>query len=251
MYSSDSCLQYFSAVVKNAASPNIEIKKLVYIYLLHHAEAEPDLALMSINAIQKSLTDANPQVRVMALRTMSGIRVPVISQIVSLAIKRGIGDLSPHVRKTAALAIPKCYRLDPNTLPQLTEYISALLGDSQYFVVGPAVTAFLEVCPDRLDLIHKHYRSLVKKLADMDEWSQLSTLRLLTTYARKCFPRKTRRFNKNETKGFYEEDAQDKQDATTAEETGEEVVVLDPDLELFLRACKSLLQSRTAAGGRP
>lgn len=247
MYSSDSCLQYFSAVVKNAASPNIEIKKLVYIYLLHHAEAEPDLALMSINAIQKSLTDANPQVRVMALRTMSGIRVPVISQIVSLAIKRGIGDLSPHVRKTAALAIPKCYRLDPNTLPQLTEYISALLGDSQYFVVGPAVTAFLEVCPDRLDLIHKHYRSLVKKLADMDEWSQLSTLRLLTTYARKCFPRKTRRFNKNETKGFYEEDAQDKQDATTAEETGEEVVVLDPDLELFLRACKSLLQSRTAA----
>lgn len=247
MYSSESCLQYFSAVVKNAASPNIEIKKLVYIYLLHHAEAEPDLALMSINAIQKSLTDANPQVRVMALRTMSGIRVPVISQIVSLAIKRGIGDLSPHVRKTAALAIPKCYRLDPNTLPQLTEYISALLGDSQYFVVGPAVTAFLEVCPDRLDLIHKHYRSLVKKLVDMDEWSQLSTLRLLTTYARKCFPRKTRRLNKNETKGFYEEDAPDKQNDTVGQETGEEVVVLDPDLELFLRACKSLLQSRTAA----
>jgi vesicle coat complex subunit len=34
------------------------------------------------------------------------------SQIVSLAIKRGCGDMSPHVRKAAALAIPKCYRLD-------------------------------------------------------------------------------------------------------------------------------------------
>src|ERR1700742_2306648 len=103
------CLPYFSSVVKNVANPNIEIKKLVYIYLLRHAEAEPDLALLSINTIQKSLTDQNPQVRAMALRTMSGIRVPVISQIVSLAIKGGCRDMSPHVRKAAALAIPKCY----------------------------------------------------------------------------------------------------------------------------------------------
>jgi AP-3 complex subunit beta len=36
---------FFSAVVKNVASANLEVKKLVYIYLVHHAEAEPDLAL--------------------------------------------------------------------------------------------------------------------------------------------------------------------------------------------------------------
>lgn len=193
MYRSESCLPFFSSVVKNVASPNIEVKKLVYIYLLYHAEAEPDLALLSINAIQKSLTDQNPLVRAMALRTMSGISVPVISQIVSLAIKRGCGDMSPHVRKAAALAIPKCYRLDPSALPQLVQDLSALLGDNQYFVVGPAVAAFLEVCPDRIDLIHKHYRSLVKKLVDMDEWSQIATLRLLVVYARKCFPRRTQK----------------------------------------------------------
>lgn len=248
MYQSESCLQYFSPVVKNAANPNIEVKKLVYIYLLHQAEAEPDLALLSINAIQKSLTDSSPQVRVMALRTMSGIRVPVISQIVSLAIKRGVGDMSPHVRKAAALAIPKCYRLDPNTLPQLTGYLSTLLGDSQYFVVGPAVSAFLDVCPDQLDLVHEHYRSLVKKLVEMDEWSQLATLRLLTVYARKCFPRKTQRVKKSEAKGFYDDDDDaPANEITNGDEAGEEVPVIDPDLELFLRACRSLLQSRTSA----
>lgn len=248
MYQSESCLQYFSPVVKNAANSNIEVKKLVYIYLLHQAEAEPDLALLSINAIQKSLTDSNPQVRVMALRTMSGIRVPVISQIVSLAIKRGVGDMSPHVRKAAALAIPKCYRLDPNTLPQLTGYLSTLLGDNQYFVVGPAVSAFLDVCPDQLDLIHEHYRSLVKKLVDMDEWSQLATLRLLTVYARKCFPRKTQRVKKSEAKGFYDDDDDTTaKETTNGDETGEEVPVIDPDLEIFLRACRSLLNSRTSA----
>ncbi|KAL4747363.1 hypothetical protein BDW72DRAFT_16047 [Aspergillus terricola var. indicus] len=246
MYRSEPSVPFFSAVVKNVASANLEVKKLVYIYLVHHAETEPDLALLSINAIQKSLTDQNPQARAMALRTMASIRVPVINQIVSLAIKRGCGDMSPHVRKAAALAIPKCYRLDPSTQPQLIGYIETLLGDTQYFVAGPAVSAFLEVCPDRIDLIHKHYRSLVKKLVDMDEWGQLATLRLLTFYARQCFPLKTRKVRRNPTKskGFYDDD-----DGEVSEGEGEtyDVSILDPDLELFLRSCRLLLQSRNAA----
>jgi vesicle coat complex subunit len=244
MYRFEPSLLFFSAVVKNVANANLEVKKLVYIYLVHHAEAEPDLALLSINTIQKSLTDQNPQVRAMALRTMSGIRVPVISQIVSLAIKRGCGDMSPHVRKAAALAIPKCYRLDPNTLPQLIGYLSTLLGDTQYFVAGPAVSAFLEVCPDRVDLIHKHYRSLVRKLVDMDEWGQIATLRLLTFYARKCFPRKTEKVKQAVSKGFYD----DEEDADTSEGGKEyEIPIVNPDLEILLRACKLLLQNRNSA----
>ena len=243
IYRSKPCLPYFSAVVKNVASPNIEIKKLVYIYLLHYAESEPDLALLSINTIQKSLTDQNPQVRALALRVMSGIKVPVISQIVSLAIKRGIADMSPYVRKAAALAIPKCYRLDPNTLQQLMDYISILLGDKQYFVVGPAVMAFLEICPDRIDLIHKHYRGLVKKLVDMDEWGQLATLRLLTVYSRQCFPIRVQRIRKHQKKGFYD----DEDDGQEHDATEEDVQVLDSDLELFLKSCRPLLSSRNAA----
>lgn len=241
MYRSQPCLPYFSSVVKNVASPNIEIKKLVYIYLLNHAEQEPDLALLSINTIQKSLSDGNPQVRALALKTMSGIRVPVISQIVSLAIKKGLSDMSPYVRKAAALAIPKCYRLDPNTLPQLLDCLSTLLGDKQYYVAGAAVKASMEICPERIDLIHKHYRGLVKKLVDMDEWSQLETMKLMTIYARKCFPRRIRKVRKsNGTKDFYGDEKNDEGDA-------EEIEVLDPDLELLLRSIKPLLQSRNSA----
>ena len=243
MYRSKPCLPFFSAVVKNIASPNIEIKKLVYIYLLHYAESEPDLSLLSINTIQKSLTDQNPQIRAMALRVMSGIRVPVISQIVSLAIKRGIADMSPYVRKAAAFAIPKCYRLDPTSLPQLLDYISILLGDKQYYVVGPAVVAFLEVCPDRIDLVHKHYRALIRKLVDMDEWGQLATLHLLTLYSRRCFPKRTKRRKRGKNQGFYEDEGDDADEG----DLEEEVSVLDPDLELFLKACKPLLSSRSSA----
>lgn len=241
IYQNKPCLPYFSSVVKNVANPNLEVKKLVYIYLLHYAESDPDLALLSVNAIQKSLTDQNPQVRALALRTMSGMRVPVISQIVSLAIKRGAGDMSPHVRKAAALAIPKCYNLDPNTLPQLLDYLSTLIGDKQYFVVGPAVQAFLEICPERTDLIHKHYRGLVKKLVDMDEWSQLATLRLLLFYSRRCFPQRTEKVPRVNKKGFYDDEPDE------AVETDQIVEILDPDLKLFLDGCKSLLRSRSPA----
>lgn len=248
-------LPFFSHVIKNIASPSLPIKKLVYIYLLQHAEHEPDTALLSINTIQKSLTDSNPQLRALALRVMSGIRVPVISQIVSLAIKRGVGDMSPYVRRAAALAIPKCYRLDPSTEPQLLEYLSTLLGDKQYFVTGAAVAAFLEVCPNRLDLIHPHYRSLIRKLVDMDEWGQLATLRLMMSYSRKCFPRRTKKIKKTTTnpnpnarskgtKGFYDTESESEE---SEDQEMEDLVVLDPDLELLLKACQSLLQSRNSA----
>lgn len=241
IYQNKPALPYFSSVVKNVANPNIEVKKLVYIYLLHYAESDPDLALLSVNAIQKSLTDQNPQVRALALRTMSGMRVPVISQIVSLAIKRGVADLSPQVRKAAVLAIPKCYRLDPNTLPLLLDCLSTLLSDKQYFVVGPAVQVFLDICPDRIDMIHKHYRDLVQKLVDMDEWGQLATLRLLLFYSRRCFPRKTKSITKVNKKAFYEDESEE------VEEKLEEVFLVDPDLESLLTASRLLLSSRNAA----
>ncbi|KAH6613966.1 adaptin N terminal region-domain-containing protein [Boeremia exigua] len=251
-------LPFFSHVIKNVASPSLPVKKLVYIYLLQHAEHEPDTALLSINTIQKSLTDQNPQLRALALRVMSGIRVPVISQIVSLAIKRGAADMSPHVRRAAALAIPKCYRLDPATEPQLLEYLSTLLADKQYLVTGAAVAAFLDICPARLDLIHPHYRALVRKLPDMDEWAQLATLQLMMVYSRKCFPRRTRKVKRavpavtttskpaKSTKGFYESESDDETEEDDDQDF-EHVVVLDPDLELLLKSCLSLLQSRNAA----
>lgn len=220
----------------------------MYNYLLHHAEKDPDTALLSINTIQKSLSDTNPRVRAMALKTMSGIRVPVISQIVSLAIKKGVSDLSPLVRKAAALACVKCIRLDPNTRPQMEEYITTLLADKQYYVAGAAVQAFMEICPERLDLIHPVYRRLCKMMVDMDEWGQLAVLRLMTVYSRRCFPKRTKRVKKAATKeerarDFYE-DLEPKEDH---EDEYEELEIVDPDLELFLKSTQPLLQSRNSA----
>ncbi|KXT13869.1 hypothetical protein AC579_6886 [Pseudocercospora musae] len=241
-------LTFFPAVLKTLSWQYPSTRPLVYNYLIHHAESDPDTALLAINTIQKSLSDTNPRVRAMALKTMSGIRVPVISQIVSLAVKKGASDLSPLVRKAAALACVKCIKLDPNTRPQVEEYLATLLADKQYYVAGAAVQAFLEICPDRLDMIHSNYRRLCKMIVDMDEWGQLALIKLFTVYSRKCFPPSTKRVRKaanqeQRAKDFYE----DLDDQEEDEDDFEEVEQFHPDLELFLKSIQPLLSSRNSA----
>jgi AP-3 complex subunit beta len=51
----------------------------VYVYLLHYADQEPDLALLSINSFQKDLHDSNMLIRAMALRVLSSIKVVFLS----------------------------------------------------------------------------------------------------------------------------------------------------------------------------
>ena len=54
-------------------------------------------------------------------------------------------------------------------------------------VAGSAVMAFEDVCPERIDLIHKNYRKLCNLLIDIDEWGQVAVIHMLTRYARTQF----------------------------------------------------------------
>lgn len=49
------------------------------------------------------------------------------------------------------------------------------------------VMAFEEVCPERIDLIHKNYRKLCNLLIDVEEWGQVVIINMLTRYARTQF----------------------------------------------------------------
>lgn len=54
-------------------------------------------------------------------------------------------------------------------------------------VAGSVVMAFEEVCPERIDLIHKNYRKLCNLLVDVEEWGQVVIINMLTRYARTQF----------------------------------------------------------------
>jgi AP-3 complex subunit beta len=97
-------------VVKNVVGESLEVKKLVYTYLVHYSESQSDIALLSINAFQKDLSDSNQLIRSLALRVMTNIRVSIIVQLQVMAIRKCMRDSSPYVRKAAAHAVPKVFR---------------------------------------------------------------------------------------------------------------------------------------------
>ncbi|XP_058850914.1 AP-3 complex subunit beta-2-like isoform X2 [Acipenser ruthenus] len=244
----------FPAVVKNVACKNIEVKKLVYVYLVRYAEEQQDLALLSISTFQRGLKDPNQLIRASALRVLSSIRVTIIVPIMMLAIKEAASDMSPYVRKTAAHAIPKLYSLDPDQKDQLIEVIEKLLADKTTLVAGSVVMAFEEVCPERIDLIHKNYRKLCNLLIDVEEWGQVVIINMLTRYARTQFLNP----NHNESlleesaeKAFYGSDEEETEEKDEKEEVAalakRKPYVMDPDHRLLLRNTKPLLQSRNAA----
>eukprot|EP01132_Coremiostelium_polycephalum_P011829 gene11829-14469_t len=245
----------FPAVVKNVIAKNLELKKLVYMFLVHYSEVEPDSALLSINTIQRSLSDQSQVIKASALRVMSSIRVLDIIQVIVLAIEKSIKDSSPFVRKAAAFAITKVHKLDTDKQEELIDLLDHLLSDSSTMVLGAAMVAFSEVCPDRFDLLHQHYRKICQLLADFDEWSQVITIGILTKYARSQFKCPDSSINdknpnsksKKKSTSFYsdseDDDETDKRsvshsiDSLEAEE-------IDADHRLLLKSALPLLQSR-------
>uniref|UniRef100_A0A9J8B1M3 AP-3 complex subunit beta n=1 Tax=Cyprinus carpio carpio TaxID=630221 RepID=A0A9J8B1M3_CYPCA len=198
---------------------------------------------LKLEAMKRIVGDPNQLIRASALRVLSSIRVPIIVPIMMLAIKEAATDLSPYVRKTAAHAIQKLYSLDPDQKEHLIEVIEKLLKDKSTLVAGSVVMAFEEVCPDRIDLIHKNYRKLCNLLVDVEEWGQVVIIHMLTRYARTQFVspwREDAMFDENNEKAFYDSEEERKVEQTKP-------YIMDPDHRLLLRNTKPLLQSRNTA----
>lgn len=79
--------------------------------------------------------------------------------------------------------------LDPSHLTSLIPILETGLSDQNPLVTGSSLAALESICPDRLDLIHPHYRRYCKSLVDADEWTQVILLRVLELYARQEFPK--------------------------------------------------------------
>ncbi|SCW02087.1 LAFE_0E13894g1_1 [Lachancea fermentati] len=181
---------YFADVVKNVTSEDTKIKRLVAIYLLRFAESDPDLALLSINSIQKSLSDADPQVRSLSLKVLSDIKIPSLYPIVLHSIKKSLTDSSAVVRSTVATALLKlCREQGEDLRDDALLILKDLLADADAEVVSSAILLLQEVFPDRLEILHGHFRRYCTQLPQFTEWSQVSLIELLTRYCRTYLPK--------------------------------------------------------------
>ncbi|KAG2243918.1 hypothetical protein Bca52824_094228 [Brassica carinata] len=70
----------FTDVLNCMQTENLELKKLVYLYLINYAKSQPDLAILAVNTFVKDSQDPNPLIRALAVRTMGCIRVDKITE---------------------------------------------------------------------------------------------------------------------------------------------------------------------------
>jgi len=242
-------------VVKNVVCKNLVVKKLVYMYIVHYAELEPDPALLAINNFQRDMQSENQLIRALGLRVMSSFRLRVIVQVVVLAVKKGAKDSSPYVRKAAAHAIPKLYSLDEEQLPDLIEILIGLLRDHSTMVLGSALMAFNAICPERYELLHPHFRKLCQLLADVDEWGQVMILNTLARYGRTQFLNPdienkqvpTKKKASSSWLGGHSSDSDSESSEEEAADNFSATTDMDPDHRLLLQSVLPLFRSRNTA----
>lgn len=208
---------YFPHVLKLSSNSNLEIRKLIYIIVRRYARRQPDVALLGINSFQRDLVDRSEVIRAMALRVLSGLQLPLVANVVELAIAKCVKDSHFYVRKAAALSIVKCYQTFPELKDSLKRHLATLLSDRHPVVLSAALVSYRALCPTDWPYLHPHFRKLCHALSDMDEWGQWNAIAVLALYAKRCITKPT-------------SDAQ-----------------LDQDLQLLFSKVKDLLMSRNAA----
>ena len=101
---------FYPHVVKLVGATSLEVRKMVFMYLVQYADHDAttrELSLLSINSFQRGLADHEQLIRGLALRVLSSIRIKDILQIQILGVQKCAKDSSPYVRKCAANALSK------------------------------------------------------------------------------------------------------------------------------------------------
>ncbi|CAG08478.1 unnamed protein product, partial [Tetraodon nigroviridis] len=105
----------FPDVVNCMQTDNLELKKLVYLYLMNYAKSQPDMAIMAVNTFVKDCEDPNPLIRALAVRTMGCIRVDKITEYLCEPLRKCLKDEDPYVVANAVAALSEIAESHPNS----------------------------------------------------------------------------------------------------------------------------------------
>merc|ERR1719276_38290 len=178
----------FTDVLNCVQTGNIELKKLVYLYLINYAKSQPELTLLAVNTFVKDANDPNPLIRALAVRTMGCIRVDRITEYLCEPLSRALRDEDPYVRKTAAVCVAKLYDIAPSLVKErgFLEVLHDLISDSNPSVVANGVAALSEIAETSGKDVMKISTSVLQKLLaalnECTEWGQVFILDSLAKY---------------------------------------------------------------------
>lgn len=88
----------FSEMVMCSATSDIVLKKMCYLYVGNYAKNNPDLALLTINFLQRDCKDEDPMIRGLALRSLCSLRVTNLVEYLVGPLGNGLKDGNSFVR---------------------------------------------------------------------------------------------------------------------------------------------------------
>lgn len=183
----------FPDVVNCMQTDNLELKKLVYLYLMNYAKSQPDMAIMAVNTFVKDCEDPNPLIRALAVRTMGCIRVDKITEYLCEPLRKCLKDEDPYVRKTAAICVAKLHDINASMVEDqgFLDQLKELLSDSNPMVVANAVASLTEINDASssgqplMELNASTMNKLLTALNECTEWGQVFILDALSQYTAK------------------------------------------------------------------
>lgn len=178
----------FTDVVQCLGTPLLEIKKMVYLFLVSYGRSKPNEIHTVIPNFLQDCNDRNPLIRALAIRTMSYIPIPVVTDALTENLRHCLKDRDPYVRKTAAICVAKLHFADPRKAEksEFMEMLRDLLLDTNATVVANAVAALSEIS-DRSDgaafqVNLSTANKLLAALGGSSEWGQIYILDSLLRY---------------------------------------------------------------------
>ncbi|KAG1865251.1 Adaptor protein complex beta subunit [Suillus tomentosus] len=178
----------FHDVIQCIGTPLLEIKKMVYLFLVSYGRSKPDQIHLVIPSFLQDCNDRNPLIRALAIRTMSYIPIPVVTEALTDQLRHCLKDRDPYVRKTAAICVAKVYTADPRKAERkgFVELLRDMLIDENATVVSNAVAALSEIGDRQDGVIFKLNLTIANKLlsalGESSEWGQIYILDSLLRY---------------------------------------------------------------------
>ena len=183
----------FPNVVKCIITPDLELKKLVYLYIINYARVKPLETLLAVNALKRDASDfnGNPLTRAIAVRTMGCLGVEEIMQFLCDPLKDALNDKDPYVRKTGALCVAKIYDINSQLAEDqfgFVERIQEMLGEeTNAMVLANCISALIEISTtkgkDILNIDWSKCKHLMNALHENNEWTQIYLLEGISRYS--------------------------------------------------------------------
>ncbi|GAV85160.1 Adaptin_N domain-containing protein/B2-adapt-app_C domain-containing protein [Cephalotus follicularis] len=187
----------FGEMVMCSVTSDIVLKKMCYLYVGNYAKVNPDMALLTINFLQRDCKDEDPMIRGLALRSLCSLRVANLVEYLVGPLGSGLKDSNAYVRTVAVIGVLKLYHISVSTcvdadFPAMLKHL--MLNDPDTQVVANCLSALQEIWSSEASTSEEASREkeallskpviyyLLNRIKEFSEWAQCLVLELVAKY---------------------------------------------------------------------